>query len=237
MSQSDRFFAWVWRVNALLLLGLGMAGFVGAVVLIFNIGISLSRERPDRQLTQVAGADLTARDLRLADFRTIAGTSFLYAPLAPPSEYIGSSSSGGLGFAHNLLFFDTSTKKAHWLLPDNDHTIQSFSFLMDPPGVRYAYDDGESHRPKQVAIAILVEIQDSPGTPSANRGSRRLAIASPDGRGLTPIAESIDGLLGYHQPSNESVLIFYVSGGAVRVLEVDPIARKLRSDGLVSTQE
>ena len=122
-ERSDRFFAWVWRINGLLLLALGLVAVVGAVALIFNIALFWSRDRPEQRLTQVAGANLTAQDLRLGDFRRIAGTQFLYARLAPPSEYIGSGSSGGLGTAHNLLFFDTVTKKAHWLLPDNDQTL------------------------------------------------------------------------------------------------------------------
>jgi hypothetical protein len=231
-ERSDRFFAWVWRVNGVLLLALALIGLVGAVALIFNAALFWSRERPEQQLTQVAGADLSTKDLRLGDFRTIAGTQLLYAPLASPSKYIGSVSSGDRGSARNLLFFNASTKKAHWLLPDNDQTIESFSFLMDPPVARYVYNDGEAQKRDQVALAILIELQ-RPGSSAANGASHSLAIASPDGRSLTPIAQSTEGLLGFHQPSRDSVLVFYVSAGAARVVDVDPSARKVRSDALL----
>jgi hypothetical protein len=228
-ERSDRFFTWVWRVNGLLLLALAVLGVIGATALIFNTAVFFSRDRDDKQLTQVAGADLKAKDLRLGAFRTIAGTQLLYAPLAPPSEYIGSGSSGGLGSARNLLFFDTTTKKVHWLLPENDHTIESFSFLMDPPAFRHAYADGEADNRDQLALAILLQLK-PPRADRVKTAARTLALASPAGRNLTEIAASTDGLLGYHQPAKETVLVFYVSAGAARVLDVDVVTRKVRSD-------
>lgn len=237
MSQrSNRVFAWVWRVNSLLLLVLGLVGVVGTVAIVFNVGLFWSRQRPEQQLTKVAGTNLGQEDLRLGNFREIAGTEFLYAELASPSKYIGSGSSGGLGSARNLLFFNVSTKRAHWLLPDNGQTIESFSFLMDPPGARYGYCDDEAQKRDQVAIAILLELRPAERSPDETV-SRTLAIAPPDGRTLTTIAKATEGLLGHHQPSKESVLVFYVSGGAARVLDVDISTRKVRSDSLLEGEE
>jgi len=131
-ERPERFFTWVWRVNGLLLLVIGLVGVVGAVALVFNTALFWSRDRPAQRLTEVAGANLSEQNLPLGMFRSIAGSPFLYARLAPPSEYVGSGSSGGLGAAHNLLFFDTGTKKAHWLLPDNERIIRSYAFLLVP---------------------------------------------------------------------------------------------------------
>ena len=66
-------------------------------------------------------------------------------------------------------------------MPDNSQTNESFTFLMDPPAVRYMYNDGEAQTKNQVAIAILVELQrDDASVPPA--ASRTLMIAPPDGR-------------------------------------------------------
>lgn len=230
-DRAERLFVWVWRINGLLLLALALLGVIGGAALVFNTTLFWSRERPEQKLTNVAGADLGARDLRLGGFRSIAGTQLLYAELASPSQYIGSGSSGGLGSAHNLLFFDITSKKAHWLFADHAQTIESFSFLMDPPGTRYTYNDGEAEKRDQVAVAILLEVKRNP--PDAASVSRSMAIASRDGRTLTPIAQSSEGLLGYHQPTKESVLVFYVSGGAARVLDADPTTGTVRSDALL----
>lgn len=234
-ERADRFFTWVWRINGLVLLALGVAGLVGAISLAFNVALFWSRDRPDQHLARVAGADLDAEDLHLADFNAIAGTHFLYAALAPPSQYIGSGSSGGLGQARNLLFFDMTSTKAHWLFPDNDQVIKSFSFFKDPPRSAYDCDHGTRKR-EQVATSILLELEPLHAAADAKDRARRLVIASADGRDSTSVAQPIGSLLGYHQSSGDSAFVFYVSGGAARVLVLDPITRKVDSDTLLSAQ-
>ncbi len=236
-DRKDTFFATVWRLNGLLVLALAGAGIIAVVAVAMNLAIFSSRERPHEQLTNIAGADIAAQDLRLGGFRAIAGTQLLYAPLASPSRYVGSGSSGGLGAARNLLFFDTTTKKAHWLLAGNDQTIHSYYFLLDPPSTRYGFDEGEAEKREQKAIGILVELRDAGEGTTDEAPSRAIAIASPQGRDLTRIVDATEGMLGYHQPAANSVLVFYVSGGTARVLDLDPIAREVRFDGLLSTEQ
>lgn len=185
----------------------------------------------------MAGADLRARDdLRLMDFHPVAGTSFLCAQLASPSDSIRSGSRGGWGNARNLLFFDITSRSAHWLFPDNDQILASFSFLRDPSGNRYGLDDGLPAGEKQVTIALLLEIQEDPEA-GADASIRRIAMASPDGRALTPIAASTQGLMGYHHVRSDAVFVFYASEGTAKVSEVDPITRTVRSDGALTAKE
>ena len=114
-------------------------------------------------------------------------------------------------------------------MPDNNQTIESFTFLMDPPAVRYMYNDGEAQTKNQVAIAILLELQrDDPSTVTV--GSRRLMIAPPDGRTIASLTDSMEALLGLHQPGRNSVLVFYASAGTARVLDADPTTGKVRSN-------
>lgn len=237
--MSDRakpFFEWVWRLNGLLLLGGMLVCLVVALFLMVDAARFASREDPERQLTEVAGADLAAQNLQLDEFHEIAGTRFLYAQLAPPTEYFGSGGYGeSLGSARNLLFFDTATHKAHWLFPTNEQTIASFSFLMDPPREHWGVDAGGPDGPDRVALAILLELAAVRREGEPSKATRRLAVGSPDGRELTTIAEASEGLLGYHQGARDSVFVFYVSEGAAKVLEVDPTTRATRSDRVLST--
>jgi len=221
----DRFFVWIWRLNGLLMLALVL--LVGAAVVTFNSALFWKPERPP-QLANVAGADLGAKNLRLGQFRPIAGTQLLYAALETPSKY-GSMSGGTAGSPRNFLFFDIGTKKAHWLLPDNNQTIESLTFLMDPPAARYMYNDGEAQTKNQVAIAILLELQRDDAS-TAPVGARRLVIAPPDGRTIASLADSTEALLGFHQPGRNSVLVFYVSAGTARVLDADPATGNVRSN-------
>lgn len=96
-DRSERFFTWVWRIDGLLLLVLALLGIALALAIAFEIGAFAARERPEERLAEVAGADLSAQGLRLADFGAIAGTSLLYAELASRSDSIGSVSSGASG--------------------------------------------------------------------------------------------------------------------------------------------
>jgi hypothetical protein len=232
-ARAERFFLWLWRINGLLFFVVGVAGAAGAGAILFNVLWSPTRPERNQPLTRVGDTDVAADQLRLADFRTIAGTDFLYAELGKESDFGKFGSGGGRGATHNLLFFHTSNKDAHWLLSGNRQTIPSFHFLMDPPSDRYPYDDGPPTTRDQVALALLAEIE----PPDERAGSRRLAIASAEGRGLEIVADPIDHLLGYHQLGATSVLVFYVVNGTVKVLDIDPRSRRVRSDETLSTSE
>jgi hypothetical protein len=54
---------------------------------------------------------------------------------------------------------------------------------------------------------------------------------------MAPIAQSIQGVLGYHHARADALFVFYVSEGAARVLDVDPLARTVRSDTALGARE
>lgn len=125
-DRSNKFFTWIWRINGLIVFALGVIGLLLALAATLDVARFRFRERPQDQITRVADRDLVASNLRLGSFEGVPGTKHLYAELFAPSEYVSSKGSGsGRGAVHNLLFFDTAAKKAHWLLSDNDHTIRS----------------------------------------------------------------------------------------------------------------
>lgn len=107
---------------------------------------------------------------------------------------------------------------------------------MDPPDNRYLCDGGEAHKPDQVALAILFEVEQPKGRAAGRSHERSLVVASADGQNIATIADSIEGLLGNHHVSRESVLVFYSKDGVARVLDLDPVARVVRSDTVLSSQ-
>jgi hypothetical protein len=228
------FFTWIWRINGLLILGLSSIGFVAACAMIFDIGVFSSQHRTDDEVKSIAGTDLSAENLRIGEFREIRGTTFLYARLAAPTQYIGSGSSdAGVGEARNLLFFDTTTKAAHWLLPSNNQRILGFSFITDTP----RSDDCEYRRNERCAVqAILVELDPTTERDETSSAKRTVAVASSDGRNLTTVASNVDALLGHHLVARNSLIAFYSASGAVKVLEIDPVSHETRSDIVLSTR-
>jgi hypothetical protein len=235
-DKTDKFFKWVWRANALIVLTLALAALIGVTVLVADIGIFSSRDRPEERVAEVAGTRIEGSDLRFGAFNEVKGTQYLYAPLGTPSEYIGSGSSDGVANEQNLLFFDIDSRKTHWLFSGNAQAIQDRIFLMDPPectaGRRYSECESE----KKV-MGILLEIQPSPDTKEKGQKLSRLAIASPDGKTIRELASDVDTLLGHHSPDASRTVIFYAKAGAVRVLDLDVPALAVRSDELLSADQ
>jgi hypothetical protein len=228
----EAFFTWVWRINGLVVLAVGLLALVatGAIVL---EGIWSSARRERHGPVRVAGSELDGEELRLSGFEPIAGSRSLYATLLAPDEYASSpiGSSGGLRAARNVLFFDTDTRTARWLFADHDQEIADLSFLKDPPG--RAWDGGAASQEGQRALALLLEV--GPVHPERDRPpARAIAVAAPDGRGLRTIVPASEGLIGHHQTAPDTAFVFYTAEGAVRVLELDPLAREVRSDATLS---
>lgn len=172
-DRATKFFTWIWRINSLILFGLGVVGVVLAVVAILEVARFRFRERPQERITRVADRDLAASKLRLGSFEAIPGTKHLYAALFAPSEYGSSMSSGsGRGAAHNLLFFNTATKTAHWLLSDNDHTIPSYSLILYPPRSRLSPFDAGRDTDKTLALGVLLEVRKSVQEGSVSRARK-----------------------------------------------------------------
>jgi hypothetical protein len=201
--------------------------------MIFNVGLFSARNAAEKDVTKVAGADLSAENLRFGSFNRVRGTGFLYATLASPSDYIGSGSSDGLGQPRNLLYFDTATRAAHWLLPNNMQRILEYSFIGEAPesdcDYRHGCDDESSVQ------AVLLEIDPLPHEASA--ATRYISIGSADGRNLATVAKGIDRMLGHYLKSRDSLIVFYSAEGTLKVLELDPASHEVKSDTQLSTRE
>lgn len=231
-TKTERFFTWVWRINALILLAIAVFALIGVGVIAYDIGIFANRDRPQAQVAEVAGTDLVAGELKLGSFGVIAGTDYLYAELAAPSRYIGSGSSDGLGTARNLLFFDTKSKKAHWLFENTDSDILSWRMVYNEPR-RNMTDEKEA---RLYVVGMILQIAEHEDDPSPDR-LRDLVFVSADGKEVAPLAESIDSQLGQYHTDSETVFIFYVRDGSVNVLDVDTTNAVVRSDSPLSVED
>jgi len=236
-SRVDGFFKWIWRVNALAILALSS----GALLLLGLFALDLhgddARERPGKEIEEIAGNRVDYRTLRLEDFHAVTGTRFLCARLRSTSALAGSSLYDGPASTRNLLFFDTGTQQARWLLEHNTETIQTLSFLTNPPACPLRGDAYAACEASRVAVALLLEIGPASQGSDIADTSRRIAIATADGADLRILAAGIDGSLGLHQPSDSTALVFYAKGGVVRVMDIDLASRSLRNDAPLSVQD
>ena len=221
----------------MLVLVICLAALATIVALTFNIDFFHTRNRPEQNVTQVAGADIRAEDLVIGEFREIKGTKLLYATLAGKSEHMSSGSSYGRGDSRNLLFFDTTTKQSHWLLNGNAQSIPSIAFITNPSTEDYECNSTRPCDKDLTTQSLLLEIEPLTPEGKASETKRRLVLASPDGKDLVTIADGIDALLGKQKVSSDALLVFYSVGGAVRVAELDSSTRTVKSDDLLSAHE
>ena len=252
-SRTTSIFRWIWRINGVLLLGACLAGIVALLSLSRDMYVGVE-DAPRAGVTTVAGTDLRAGSLTLRPFATVKGTSLLVAPLVGRLEpsmrsamgYTGTESSfgssvsftydGPIGPARNLLFFDITTRKAHWLLEGNEQYIAAVGYITDPPSDGCGIGAGPECAGNANTQGILLQIAQraADGTFGA---THRIAIASPDGRLMHTIATDADALLGSRKASPTTLLVFYSVKGVARVAEVDVIARRVLSDAVLEAKD
>jgi hypothetical protein len=222
----DRAFKTVWRINGVLILMISSLVALGLGFLLFEATAEIFDPKPPPALLEVAGTDLESEQLQLGDFEVVAGTRYLVASLSRRSDArtIESRSYGWSQDARNLLFFDSVSRRAHWLFPNHDQVIHSRSFVFDPPERRRVDETKES-----VVIGLLLEVGNL-NVPSDARSPRRISIAAADGSGRVELISDADRLLGSHHLALDKLLVFYAERGAAHAMELDPVNRSVRFD-------
>lgn len=182
---------------------------------------------------RVAGVELAHERLRLADFQAVPGTSYLFAPLVTNSSD-SSYGSDPSGRAKDLLFFDATTKSAHWLIGESTQKLRFYALIQYPPLPRYwAARSSEGHESK--ALGVLFErVSDAKDSSPTTGGKGSIGIASPDGTNPTILIEDVSGLLGHHLVSEESLIVFYNRQGELWAADIVPTSRSINSDSRVS---
>ncbi len=179
MSKVQKFFRYVWRVNAVLIF-VAAAGVSFAVVtfLWLEFGGTAGRSRVFDAAPPMGSADSGDR-LLLGDVSLVEGTNILRGELTADRSGAGLSSSGGYAEIRNLLFVDSQTHEARWLLPDDDHVITAH------PDVARRTEDGKTGRP--LATLALVK----PAHADLDVADGVLLLLDPSGTHVQTVAEGV----------------------------------------------
>jgi hypothetical protein len=173
--RAQRFFRYLWRIDAILIL-------VAAGAITFGVGTLLLEEfggKAAMRRNAEAGVAVAAEprlDLSLGHAEAIPGSPVLRADLFVSQGGKGFSSSG-YNETRNLLFIDPRQGTAHWLLPDNDHVIAEHSDLTEEK-------DQKRH---VVATVALVK----PRGDHAERTNGRLLLFDSNGTNIVEVANEV----------------------------------------------
>jgi len=206
----NRFFRLLWRFNALVVAGSGLAVMAGALLLAVVLYLDQRRDKPAVKADAPAPV---AQALAFGDFSAVAGTVVVIIPLEQEVGSYGFASSGGpRNVTRNLLFIDLTTGTQRWLIAGGNALISRYRTIeRDTPRGR-----------KAEAIAIMAQVvdADTDGNGRLDEGDRMtVAFAKPDGTGYTAAIRDVDRLLGWQQMGGD-VLIGYERKGNYNITTV-----------------
>jgi hypothetical protein len=124
-----RFFAVVWRANALLILVTAVLACAVLAYGAWQIYRETTRMRQATGIVNVAEERIDRSKVELGRFEAIAGTDMLRAPLQLQQVYGFSSGSKEATSVQNYLFYDSGDGSSHWLVPGSrDSSFQRESY-------------------------------------------------------------------------------------------------------------
>lgn len=198
-SKAHRFFGWVWRINALLILVAAAAAVCGVVALVFSEVQSSMRQREVAAAAPKVVASAEAKQLRLGGFVNLPGTSVYKATLTSEREGRGvlASGSGYASDTRNILFIDLTTGAGRWLLPSDDQVI-TFDESVD----EYTHP-GEDR--KTLAMVMLVK----PYADKSEASTGRLLVTDVTAEHITEVASDVQNVHGVTlTPAGEIAILF-----------------------------
>ena len=203
MSKSTRFFRIVWRINALLIFVAAAAAACGVVYFVISEIESSARSRHAAAVQPaVVPAKSNEDDLHLGGMQEIENTPIFRAALVAGVERVGKSSygSGDSSENRNLLFLDSSTGAAKWLLPTHREVISRYD------DVEPEWKSGQRKPPPLATTAIV---------------AGRLLIFQIDGARVTQVASNVADLRGTIVEANGDITLLFDSAGKYHLLRLN----------------
>jgi hypothetical protein len=214
--QTRRLFSLIWRINAIVILLVGLiAGAVLSVAgyLLFK---DATRTRHVDNVANTALGNVRETAAELGSFGEIPGASVLRAPLNVRQTYALGSGSKEAGSTRNYLYFEPSTRATSWLRPSMDGLILSSVPL---PSAEY----GE----KKVNAVTYVHVTVDKDTDGDDRltesDAKQIAISAPDGKGYRVLVTKADRLNDATLIGPTRLLILYSAGNKLNAVEVNPV--------------
>ena len=174
--KAQRFFRYLWRVDAvLILLATGAITFGIGALLIDEFGGRAAMRRNAEGGVPVATQPRP--DLSLGHAEAVPGATVLRADLFVREDGRGFSS-GGYNETRNILFIDPAERAAHWLLPDSDHVIAERSDVKD---------QRDPMRERVIATVVLVK----PRSDKAETLGGTLLLFDSGGKNIVEVASDV----------------------------------------------
>jgi len=229
--KSRRFFATVWRVNALVIFVAGVLAFFALVFGCWQILKDMTLTRQASDVVNIADEQLDRSKAQIGSFEAIEGTNVFRAPLVIEQEYGLSSGSKETRSTENYFFYDSTTGNGYWLKPKGKGLILSTHEL---PGSEY----GDGNKRPVIASVYEYVVADSDGDKRlTERDLKQIAISDPKGRRFTMLRDKVEEVNGTFLTSAGDIVILYTSGGTLRALVFGLQRFEIMKDAAVNSEK
>jgi hypothetical protein len=221
-----RFFAIVWRINAILIM---VTGVLAAGVLAFagwQIYKDLARTRHASDVVNVANEQVDRSQVRLGQFVKVEGSQVLRAPLMVEQEYGFRSGTKEATAVRNYLFYDPASGRSHWLLPGNRGL---FLETHDLPEL----DRWEGKKPVVAVVYELVESDTSGDRKLTATDQKVIALSDAAGSRFTRVLTGVEEMNGSVLIGESRLLVLYTSAATLKGAEIDVVTHKVLRDAAV----
>jgi hypothetical protein len=225
---SRRFFATVWRVNAIAILVTAVLACAVLAFAAWQIYKETVRTRHATGVVNVSNEEIDHSRLELGSFDDVAGTEVLRAPLQIEQSYGFGSGSKETSSVQNYLFYDPSDGSSHWLRPGNKGLFLSTREL---PERKYS----EPEKPVVAIVYELVEADTNGDRRLTESDDKTIAISDPIGSFFTTIIGGVEELNGTTLAKNGRVVVLYTANSTLKVAEIDVDTHKVIRDAPVRT--
>ena len=243
--EQNKFFKWLWRINAIglfFLLGAGLYSFIKS---------TMRHHRPNYELrepiTSVAEDPKGVEKWTLGYEKVVYGSDYTMVSLV--SKYskvksieqmnysrINNTEIYNENLAKNILFINRKKNSFSWLFPTNNQLIVEFSPFLDGVDGMYTtpYPPQSTEKIKAKVIYYKTIDQDTNGDKILTREDKQsFALSDVSGKKYTVIVREIDRIVSMHSVDNKELHLIYQQNGVGYALKVDMETFKVMSDVLL----
>jgi len=209
VKGSQRFFRYLWRINALLIFIVASAVVIAVGSLFTSRFTANVRRREAAEVAPTIRGGGSDKELRLSGLTLVEGTPVFRATLSAERGRGGDVSSGYYADTKNLLFLDISRSTAKWLLPTNDELIVRVENVVarglgggpGPVGGR-SPQGGRS-----LPLATVVLVKPSTNNPAAATG--RLLLLDVAAKRIQEVASGVRELSGTSVTTSGDIVVLF----------------------------
>lgn len=191
--NNEKFFTTIWKINAFILLILGIFGIVSMLIIGY---IFIKEATSSKTITKVINTKNELKHkLGFSHVINLPNTPYAMLPLEDRQDYNYSYyTKSAIDSVRNYIFIDTQTGFNNWLLPTNKYLILNF-YLID------------EKNPKAIVYEVIKKDTNKDSF-LTKKDKKILAISSPDGGDFKELIDGVDRYLG-KKFLDEKLILFY----------------------------